>query len=423
MQPKHWLTGFLILALAIAAGFSSLHKTAARPAAVVVELWYYHDTVFEQSLNSIMAAFETSHPEIDLQATFHSYDALPDEYQTAVGAGGGPALVMGRSEWGVPFYRAGHILELTPYLSQALRDSIYPVALQASTYYGALLGLPQSMNGTVPFRNAVILPEPAGTYAELAAQVQAITNEELDGTYLERGPYYAEAHLYGMGGQLMDRFGCPAFNNSSGLAWVELLESFSELGPTAFYSTEAEHAYRVGGAGLITAEDSLLSNMVDLSPIPTPGPTPRPTPDPDFLQIAIDPWPAPLSGFVHVESIYLNPNTDPQTRSAAITFMDYLLSPEAQELMLPYYLPSVKGVHFANPLLAAATAALASGTAYPVLPQMAAFDDPLYLGLQSIFEDGAGPTAALQQATDEILARLAEMGYGCETQYLPAVWK
>lgn len=423
MQPKHWLTGFLILTLAVAAGFSSLRQTAARPAAVVVELWYDYDTVIETSLHNVIDVFETAHPGIDIQATFHSYDALPGDYQVAVAAGGGPALVMGSSEWGVPFYRAGHILELTSYLSPALRDSIYPVALQASTYYGALIGLPQSMNGTVPFRNAVILPEPAGTYAELVAQVQAITDERVDGTYLERGPYYAEAHLYGMGGQLMDRFGCPAFNNSAGLGWVELLESFAELGPTALYSAEDEDAYRGDMAGLIIAEDSQLASMVDLSPVPTPGPTPRPTPDPDDLQIAIDPWPAPLSGFVHVENIYLNPNTDPQTRSAAITFMEYLLSPLAQELMLPYHLPSVKGVQFANPLLAQATAALASGTAYPVLPQMAAYDYPLSLGLQSIFEDGIDPATALQQATDEILARLAEMGYGCEMQYLPAVWK
>jgi maltose-binding protein MalE len=90
--------------------------------------------------------------------------------------------------------------------------------------------------------------------------------------------------------------------------------------------------------------------------------------------------------------------------------MEFFLSPEAQALLVKAgHIPAVAGVEIADPLLRQAVEAFAGGTAFPVIPEMGAYWGPMDTALKSVFDEGANPAAALQQAYNSVVAKVAEM--------------
>jgi maltose-binding protein MalE len=134
--------------------------------------------------------------------------------------------------------------------------------------------------------------------------------------------------------------------------------------------------------------------------------------------VAIDPWPAvgeeaSLSGYVQVENIYLNTNAEGDDQHASWKFMEYFLSPEAQAMLTEVgHIPSVAGVEVSDPLMLQAVEAFAGGVAFPVIPEMGAYWDPMQTALQSVVDEGADPAVALQQAFDSITAAIEEIRAG-----------
>ena len=67
------------------------------------------------------------------------------------------------------------------------------------------------------------------------------------------------------------------------------------------------------------------------------------------------------------------------------------------------------GVEVNDPLLVQAMTAFEGGAAFPVIPEMGAYWDPMDNALKLVFDEGADPAEALQTAFDSITAKIEEI--------------
>ncbi|MBN1149489.1 MAG: extracellular solute-binding protein, partial [Anaerolineales bacterium] len=292
--------------------------------------------------------------------------------------------------------------DLSSVASENLLGSLNQPALDAARYKGALIGLPYAVQGVVLYRNKGIVTINPDSYDELVTLAQTSTIGDDIGAALERSFFYSGAHLEGMGGRLMDEEGLPAFNDQKGLEWLELLLAFEQAGPSNYFTDEDLELFKSGRVGWIVDGTWNLDELAQAI-----GPD----------RLAIDAWPTyrdgRLSGYVRAENLYLNPRIQEQDLAAARAFIEYFLSPEAQTHLAEVgRIPAASGVTIADPingpLLTQAMIALANGTTYPVVPEMALYNIYLDIALRSVFEEQVPPEQALQIAQQAILAAIAE---------------
>lgn len=362
--------------------------------AVRITLWYPWRNNQAQALEQVIRAFQQRQPGVQFEVLYVPPSDLRAAYETAATAGEPPMILLGAAEWGPSFYDAGWLVDLSTIAPEEFLATVNPAALQAVTYRDALIGLPHTTEGVVLFRNSSLVADAPVTMEDLLVAAQTATQGDVVGAYLERGFFFSAAHLHGLGGQLMDGQGNPLFNGDKGVEWIELLRSFEEAGPVGYYTDGDLERFEGGQAGLIIDWTRNISRLVE-----TMG----------TENLAIDPWPAVgeegrLSGYVQTENLYLSAAAGEDERAAAWAFLAFFLSPEAQTVLAEAgHIPAVTGLELANPLLQQAAAALEGGTAFPLIPEMGCYWDPMDAALQSVFEDNADPAAALDQANSSII--------------------
>src|SRR5690606_30874039 len=178
-------------------------------------------------------------------------------------------------------------------------------ALSVGQYNGAQVMLPYVLKGVVLFRNIAIQPEPASSWDDLVATAQAATSGDTYGALIEVGSFFSYGHLYGLGGALMNADGSPAFNTPQGIEWLEQQLTAVELGADAWYNDNDVALFKEGKAGWIVDGTwnlgDLAASLGD--------------------DLAIDAWPAGMSGFVQTGAIFLNYNAEGARAAAAKDFI------------------------------------------------------------------------------------------------------
>jgi ABC-type glycerol-3-phosphate transport system substrate-binding protein len=426
MQHRTWilwlLTLLVILALYACGGQKPETPTATEPPAEptpaptqlstpiptptevvisgTVSIWHSWDDTSIPALVQIIAEFQQQYPDVLFDVLYVPAQDLQARFAEETRNGSGPTLLLGPAEWGPPLYDDGLIENLSGLVSADRLALLNQPALGEGIYADATIGLPISIQGVVLYRNKDIITITATTYDELVSLAQTTTQGEVIGALLERSFFYSGGHLEGVGGQLMDTNYLPAFNDDRGLAWIEMLSRFEEAGPPNDFSDEDLERFKEGSVGwIIDGTWNLRSLAAAIGP----------------EKLAIDPWPGyedgRMSGYVLAENVHLSGQATPETRLAAIRFIDYLLSPEAQTHMAEVErIPAVSGVAITDPitgpLIAQAMSALAGGATYPPIPQTTYYNLNLDIALRSIFVDGVEPAQALQIAEDAIRADL-----------------
>lgn len=367
-----------------------------------VTLWHAWKENEIASLNEVIAAFQAKYPDVQFNVLYVPFDDLRGKFETAAATGGGPTVLIGAADWGPALFDAELIADIYPFTNAPFLASINAAALGAVKYKGALIGLPQTIKGVVMYRNTAIIPEAPATWEDLVAAAKAATQGDVVGADLERGFFFSAAHLNGIGGQLMDKDGNPLFNNEKGVEWLKLLNSFSEAGPTEYYTDNDVNLFKAGKAGIIIDGTWNMASLAEAI---------------GADKLAIDPWPSygdgHLSGYVQTENIYLGANATGDDQRAAWKFMEFFLSPEAQALLADPtkagHIPAVMEVKVTDPLMLQAVKAFELGTAFPVIPEMGAYWGPMDTALKSVFDEGADPAAVLQTAFDSITAGIKEI--------------
>lgn len=363
-----------------------------------ITLWHAWKENEIESLNEVIAAFQALNPEVKFDVLYVPFDDLKGKYETATATGGGPTVLIGAADWGPGFYDAALVADLSADLDKDFLATINEAALGAVQYKDALIGLPQTLKGVVMFRNKTIVPEAATTLDDLIAKAKAAKSGDVQGATLEYGFFFSAGHLSAIGGKLMEANGDPAFNDAKGVEWVKNILKFKDAGTYFNYSDDDVNLFKAGKSGVIIDGTWNMSSLAEAI---------------GAENLAIDPWPTGMSGYVQTENIYLNENATGDDRAAGLEFIKFFLSVDAQTLLADAtkagHIPATKGVEVTDPLMKAATEAFAGGTAFPVIPEMGAYWDPMNNALKKAMDEGVDPAVALQEAYDLVVAKVAEI--------------
>jgi ABC-type glycerol-3-phosphate transport system substrate-binding protein len=353
-------------------------------------------------LAQIIKNFQAIYPNVLFDVLYIPVDSLRARYEQDTSDGLGPTLLLGPAEWGLDLFKAGLVADLAPLVSTSLVNLLNGPAIEEAKSGEALVGLPYSIQGVVLYRNKDIITLPPDTFDDFVTLAQTSSQGDIIGAFLERSFFYSGGHLAGLGGELMDPNGTPAFNNEKGVEWLELLKKFEEAGPADFYTDADLERFKQGKVGWII--DGTWS-MHDLA---------------DSLgadKLVIDPWPTyqdgRLAGFVLADNVYLSARVQGDNQTATLRFIEYLLSPEAQTLLADANkIPAALTISPTNPTYGALTlqaiTALAEGASYPTNAVISVYNTNLDISLRSFFEHKADAAQALQSAQDAIEAVLAQ---------------
>lgn len=363
-------------------------ETVADPPAepVTITLWHSLKDSETAGLTQIINAFTATNSNVTFDILFVPFDDLRNKFETAAATGEGPDLLIGADDWGPPMFDALLIADV----SDVPTDNVNAAALAVGQYNGAQVELPYVLKGVVLYRNTAIQPEPASSWEDLKAKAEAATSGDTYGALLEIGNFFSFAHIYGLGGALMNADGTPAFNTEAGAAWLAMLADFKALGADSWYTDNDINLFKEGKVGwVIDGTWNLASFTESLG-----------------ADLAIDPWPAGMSGFVQTGAIMLSANTDEMTASYAKDFMGFLLGAEAQALFYASddaFIPSNSTVAVDDPLRNQALIAFGDGTGWIVLPAMGSYWGPTETLIKSVIDEGADPVEALNAAEQAVI--------------------
>ena len=366
-----------------------------------LRIWHSWSEQESQALVQIRKNFNARYPDVLFDILYIPAEDLRQRYEQEARSGGGPSILLGPAEWGPLLFDASVISDLNGKVQPDLLETLNQPAMDSANYKNALVGLPYMLEGVILLRNKSLITIQADTFEELVALAQSSTQGETIGAILERSFLYSGGHLEGLGGQLMDSEGMPAFNNEKGLEWIELLDDFGSFAPVTFQTNQDLEMFTLGRAGWIIDGTWSISALIE-----TLG----------AENLAIDPWPAhtggSLSGYVLSENQYLNARLQGDELTSALLFMEYFVSPEAQTVLAESgRIPAASGITLSDPikgpLIMQAMTALAGGIPYPTHPTMLVYTTQMDLALRSHFDEGVPAQQALQSAYDAIYAQLS----------------
>jgi maltose-binding protein MalE len=367
-----------------------------------VRIWHSWDERRMPALLKTIAQYQSLYPSVQFDVLYVPPIDLKASYEAASLDGRAPSILIAPAEWGPDLYDQGMVADLSG-LSAGLVDQLNAAAVGAAHYRDALVGLPVDLEGIVLYRNSSIIPLPPETFEELIAFAQQASAGKIIGAYLERSFAYSGAHLAGIRGSLMDANGYPAFNDQFGITWMTLLQNFEAAGPVEFFGDNDLELFKEDRVGWIIESTRLRDDLQAVL-----GST----------NLAIDPWPildnGALSGYVQAENVYLHPQALDEPAQISWKFIEQMLTPEAQGALaetgsIPAISPQVLKsgqVVIEDRLIEEAMEALAGGTTYPVLPEMAVYPPVMDEALQSVFKGSVPPDHALQNAQETIVSVL-----------------
>jgi arabinogalactan oligomer/maltooligosaccharide transport system substrate-binding protein len=357
---------------------------------VTLTLWHSLKDTETAGLTEIISAYTAEHPNVTIELLFSPFDDLRNKFETAAATGEGPDLLIGADDWGPAMYDA----QLVADLSDVPTDGVNEAALSVGQYNGAQVMLPYVLKGVVLYRNTALQPEPVSSWDEMLALGQAGTSDDTTVALLEVGSFFSYGHLYAQGGALMNADGTPAFNTPEGVAWLNMQKDFVALGAEAWYTDNDVILFKEGKVGWII--DGTW-NLGDLSASLGDD-------------LAIDPWPAGMSGFVQTGAVFLSYNAEGAKAEAGKDFIAYLLTEDAQTAFYNAdgaFIPSNVNVAVDDPLREQALEAFNGGIGWIVAPAMGAYWGPMETAQRSVISDGADPATALATAEEAVNTALA----------------
>ncbi|OGO64107.1 MAG: hypothetical protein A2Z45_09940 [Chloroflexi bacterium RBG_19FT_COMBO_55_16] len=382
-------------------------------------------------MNAIVGEFNKSNPNIKVEIEYVSYDALHDKITTAM-ASSPPAydVFLMDDVWYAEMAKAGYVADVTSKITQDMRDKVFPSSWDITSVGGKVYGMPWLLDTKYFFYNEKLLKEagfnaPPKTWEELVEQAKVIKEKGIVEYPLVAswGQYEAAvadwvAILYGMGGQMVDAQGQPAFNNPAGVASVEWMVKSIDDGITnpasvSYVEEDVRNVFSQGKAVFAlnwnymydlannNAEESKITGQVKVAPIPVfAGKTPDPT--------------ASINGSMGFSVAAKSPNVE-----AGWKYVEYLTSEDVQNRYSAHMLPiwqssfegeSGKALASLNQVTTAMVPAFSEQFPYahirPKVPYYVEGSKALQLALQEALTKQKSP----QEAMDAAAATWVELG-------------
>jgi ABC-type glycerol-3-phosphate transport system substrate-binding protein len=137
----------------------------------------------------IVAAWNAAHPDVQVQLTQGSWDAVHDQLVTQFQGGTAPDVIHDESADIAGFARQGYLADLGPHLSDETRAAVPQGVWDAVTVDGRVVAAPTLLQSYVVFANTTALEQagvpiptsPTWTWDELAAAARRATTPERAG--------------------------------------------------------------------------------------------------------------------------------------------------------------------------------------------------------------------------------------------------
>ena len=226
----------LVFVLALVVGIAGCAQPEAEGPATVHVLAMEQAGPTVEEMDSIVAEFNETNPNVEVVIDYVSYDALHDKITTAM-ASSPPAYdaFLVDDIWYSEFADKGYIFNVTDKITQEMKDGIFEAAWDIPTVEGEVYGLPWLLDEKYFFYNEKLLNEagfsdPPRTWEEMLEQAAVIKEKGIAEYPIvwSWGQYEAAicdwvTLLEGNGGKLVDEAGNPMFNDEKGvetLAWM-----------------------------------------------------------------------------------------------------------------------------------------------------------------------------------------------------------
>ena len=226
----------LVFVLALVIGIAGCAQPEAEGPATVHVLAMEQAGPTVEEMDSIVAEFNESNPNVEVVIDYVSYDALHDKITTAM-ASSPPAydVFLVDDIWYSEFADKGYIFNVSDKITQEMKDGIFEAAWDIPTVEGEVYGMPWLLDEKYFFYNEKLLNEagfsdPPKTWEEMMDQAAVIKEKGIAEYPIvwSWGQYEAAicdwvTLLEGNGGHLVDEAGNPMFNDETGvetLAWM-----------------------------------------------------------------------------------------------------------------------------------------------------------------------------------------------------------
>lgn len=323
--------------------------------------------------------------------------------------GEGPDIVIGAHDWIGQLYGNGLIAPIE--LSEELAAKFDPVALQAFTYDGQLVGLPYLTEAVALYYNTDLVSELPATWADTIALAQQVV---ADGA-AERGiaipngsgdPYHHYSLFTGFGGYVFGRDAEGNYNpedvgldNEGGIQAMQALDQLVKddvLNAAVGYG-EAQTLFHDGKLAMWITGPWALNDIrtsgvpYAVAPIPTMTDTPRP--------------------FVGSQGFMVN-SFSKNLLLAQAFLTDFVATDEGMQLLyeavpfIPAYTPLADSIEDAD--IAAFRGAVANGEPMPAIPQMSAVWTAWGNAITLVYQQQADPSQAIQDAAQAVRDEIAQ---------------
>jgi multiple sugar transport system substrate-binding protein len=205
-------------------------------------------------LASMTAAFEKANPNIKVNNTLVSYNALHDKIVAAAPAGTYD-VVLGDVIWPPEFGSRGIVRDITDKVKTLPTSQIFPGALIMADYKDKYYGMPWILDTKYMFANGSMLKKAGVTTADLKTwdgvvaalkkiKAKGIVKYPWLGSWMQAEAVVCDyAQLLGaFGGKFLDASGKPAFQTGGGLQALQFMKMLLDQGLADPASTTSDEA-------------------------------------------------------------------------------------------------------------------------------------------------------------------------------------
>jgi arabinogalactan oligomer/maltooligosaccharide transport system substrate-binding protein len=358
------------------------------PPAVTVTLWHAWTGAEETVLKDVVADFQAANPNITVELLAIPFDQLQTKFTTEAGAGGGPDIIIGPTDWVGPLAEAGLLAKLDDLVAPIIGDYL-PATVDALRWRGDLYGFPESFEAVAMFYNTNLVDTPPTTMDEaLAVAADA-------GMAFNTGFYHSFGFIPAFGGQLFDEeFICVLDQggtvdflqylvDNEGAAGVESSDDGGLL-DTLFKEEQVGIIFN-GPWALGDYVNALGEDVVGVAPLPKA----------EF----------PAGPFLGVKHIMFNANSDEAHMNAAYEFVKYMTNAENSAKLMDEagHLPANLNVEIpADSVIGGFIEQAKTATPFPNVSEMGAVWTPGGDMIKKAIAGEATPEEAVTEATQLI---------------------
>jgi multiple sugar transport system substrate-binding protein len=380
-------------------------------AATTLEWWqFWTDPGIKPTVDSLVTVFEQANPEINVNVTDLTWANGQEKIVISFASGTGPDVVELGSDWIAQFAENGHLADLS---AEMASDSGQFSGWGMSTYQNKLYAKPWILGTRVLFANRDLLnkvgypPEFVPTsllqFRDAAIKIGTTLGKDVYGW----GSNTAEKHrlykkylpfFWSWGGKLFTDDGkyC-VISSERGVSSLTFYKMIHDSIGFVADQRGVEDAFLDGKVGFVLSGDWLIKRIelekrkIDLAAFLMPG------------------WQYPGRSFLGGEFLAINAKSD--KKEAAVKFINFITSPEAQVAFCkanrsanPSSEIAQKDPYFASdPILDVFIKQMRSSVHPPVDPNWPAYEDAIEAAVEDVLFGQGLPATALRSANLKIM--------------------